>query len=148
MYTPGKIIFFDPFYFKNGAQSKPKYFLVLAKVGTTAVLASLPSSKDYVPRTIAVEHGCIEVPEGCVNCYVFKAGIKITDCGFSFPMDTFLYGQYLDDFEISLLESNYPLVGIDYDVVGELTAEELAAVIKCFGMSATVKRKYKKILTG
>jgi hypothetical protein len=31
MFDEGTIIYFDPFYFKNGNAAKPKYFVVLKK---------------------------------------------------------------------------------------------------------------------
>lgn len=147
MYTAGKLIYFDPFYFKNGSASKPKYFLVLKVVDDKVVLASLPSSKEYIPRQIQVEHGCIEIPEGCISCYVFKANVSITVDGWSFELDTFLYGQWIDDFEIEQLNDQYPVENIDYKIVGELTPEELQNVIKCFSSSASVKRKFKRMLS-
>lgn len=42
MFTPGNILYFTPFYFKNGAPSKNKYFIVLKDVDGQLVLASLP----------------------------------------------------------------------------------------------------------
>lgn len=54
MYSEGNILYFDPFYFKNGAESKPKYFLVLKRIGDHAPLASLPSSKMHLPNFVAI----------------------------------------------------------------------------------------------
>jgi hypothetical protein len=45
------LIYFDPFYFKNGNTAKPKYFVVLKQLGSKSVLASLPTRKDNIPRT-------------------------------------------------------------------------------------------------
>ena len=147
MYTAGNLIYFNPFYFKDGAPSKPKYFLVLKVVDNTAVLASLPSSVDHLPRNIDIQHGCIEIPSGNINCYVFKSNSTITKTGWSFQFDTFLYGQWIDDFNISLLNDIYPVEEIDYEIIGELTETELSAVVDCFARSASVKRKYKKMLS-
>jgi len=57
-----------------------------------------------------------------------------------------LYGLWLDDIPIELLHQNYPISGIDYEIVGELTDFELQEVIKCFASSSVVKRKYKRWL--
>jgi hypothetical protein len=146
MFIPGNIIYFDPFYFKDGSACKPKYFLVIKVIGNNAVLASLPSSIDHLPRHIDSNHGCIEVPEGNINCYVFKSGKVIAKNNWAFPKDTFLYGQWLDDYEIDLLNDIYPVAGIDYSIMGQLTDEELSKVIECFISSASVRRKFKKIL--
>ena len=144
MYTAGNLIYFDPFYFKDGSQSKSKYFLVLKD--NKAVLATLPSSVDHLPRTIAIEHGCIEISEGCINCYIFKSNISITKNNWAFEFDTFLYGQWIDDYNIELLNDIYPVEEIDYRIIGELTDKELKNVIECFVNSSSVKRKYKRIL--
>jgi len=93
LYTPGKLIYFDPFYFKDGNKSKP-----------------------------------------------------ITKDGWSFPFHTMLYGNWLNDFPLELLSRNYPISGVDYEIMGDLTDAELKNVTDCFSNSATVKRKYKKWL--
>ena len=146
MYSAGNLIYFDPFYFKDGSPSKPKYFLVLKVIDETAILASLPSSVDHLPRNIRVEHGCIEIPEGCINCYVFKSNVYITTNGWSFEFDTFLYGQWIDDYAIELLNDIYPVEEIDYQIIGRLTNDELRKVVNCFSSSASVKRKFKRRL--
>lgn len=146
MYIPGNIIYFDPFYFKDGSASKPKYFLVLKIIGSNVILASLPSSKDHLPRHLEINHGCLEVPEGNINCYVFKANNVVTTNNWAFPMDTFLYGQWLDEYEIVQLADIYPVDGIDYQVIGQLTGQELNKLIHCFTQSASVKRKFKRLL--
>ncbi len=133
MYSPGKLIYFDPFYFKSGDHSKPKYFLVLKVVdGGTVVLVSLPSSKRHIPANIPIVHGCLEKPEVGLNCYVFQAHHPITKDGWSFGLDTMLYGIYLDDYLISTLNATYSVPGIDYEVIGKLTDYELAKVVNCF----------------
>jgi hypothetical protein len=84
--------------------------------------------------------------EACINCYIFQANRPITKGGWAFPMNTFLYGQWLDDFPLTVLRANYQIEGVDYEIVGELTDEELRNVIHCFAHSANVKRKYKRLL--
>lgn len=53
LFEEGKVLYFDPFYFKDkvGGQ-KPKYYIVLKKLVDEVVLATLPTSKDFVPSTI------------------------------------------------------------------------------------------------
>jgi hypothetical protein len=146
VYSPGKLIYFDPFQFKDGSPSKPKYFLVLKVIGDHAILASLPSSVNYLPQTQPLNHGCLEIPDACISCYIFEAGRPITTTGWSFPLHTMLYGNWLDDFEVSILKANYPIAGVDYEIIGELTDEELNDIIRCFANSSTVKRKYRRML--
>jgi predicted RNA-binding protein len=40
------------------------------------------------------------------------------------------------------LENIYPIENIDFEIIGTLTEEELAAVTTCFASSASVKQKY------
>jgi hypothetical protein len=147
VYTAGKLIYFDPFHFKDGSQPKPKYFLVLKVIADNAIIASLPSSVNHLPRNQALKHGCLEIPDACINCYIFEPGRPITKSGWSFPLQTMLYGNWLDDFEISVLEANYHIEGVDYEIIGELTENELNGVISCFANSSIVKRKYRRILS-
>jgi hypothetical protein len=146
LYTPGKLIYFDPFYFKDGNKSKPKYFLVLKVVENSVVLACLPSSVNHLPQGQKLAHGCLEIPDACINCYVFEKSRPITKDGWSFPFHTMLYGNWLDDFPLELLSRNYPISGVDYEIMGDLTDAELKNVTDCFSNSASVKRKYKKWL--
>lgn len=146
MFVAGTIIYFTPFYFKNGAASKPKYFIVLKEVDEHYLLASLPSSKIYLPHRIAETHGCKEVPEGCINCYLFEAHRSVCTNGFAFPKLTAVYGQQIDEYEKEKIQANYPLVDVDYEVVGQLLPEELEELLSCLRNSAVVKRRYKKIL--
>lgn len=146
MYTPGKLIFFDPFYFNTGG-SKPKYFLVLKSIGSNVILASLPSSQVHLPANQQINHGCLDVPDSGINCYIFEAGRPITKDGWAFNKNTFLYGMWLDEYEVSVLQSNHPIANVDYEIIGELTDDELQKVIDCFRTSSTVKRKFKRHLT-
>jgi hypothetical protein len=147
MYTDGTIIYFDPFYFKNGSTAKPKYFLVLKRFGSNAILASLPSSKVHLPYYTHSTHGCIDNADSCISCYVFQENKPITKCGWAFELNTFVYGNWIDEFSVSMLEEKYQIEGIDYEIIGQLTDTELNKVIDCFKNSSVVKRKYRKILS-
>lgn len=146
MYSPGKIIYFDPFHFKDGS-SKPKYFLVLKIFNGNAILASLPSSKFHLPQNQSIKHGCLEIKDACISCYIFEAKVPITKTGWFFELNTFLYAQWVDEFIIEELSNHYPLSGIDYEIIGELKDDELKKIIQCFYNSNVIKRKYKRILT-
>jgi hypothetical protein len=146
LYTPGKLIYFNPFYFKDGGD-KPKYFLVIKVINENVILASLPSSKVHLPSALPIEHGCLDVPDSGINCYIFTAKRPITKSGWSFEFNTFLYGLWLDEFNLEILKANHSIEGVDYEIVGELTEEELENIIDCFRNSSSVKRKYKRLLT-
>lgn len=148
MYTVGKLIYFDPFYFNDNKGSKPKYFLVLKLVEDTVLIASLPSSINHLPSQQIIQHGCLEIPEACINCYTFEAGKPIAKNGWYFPKHTFLYGMWLEDYNIKTLEENYQIENVEFEIIGELLDSELEKVIACFVNSTNVKRKYKRILAG
>ena len=52
MFETGTIIYFAPFYFKNGNTAKPKYFVVLKNIENKSVIASLPTRKDSIPQKL------------------------------------------------------------------------------------------------
>ena len=56
-FQEGAILYFDPFIFSDGGSPKPKYFLVLKVMDDACLLASLPTSKDFVPSTVEKIHG-------------------------------------------------------------------------------------------
>jgi len=140
------ILYFDPFYFKNGNKAKAKYFVVLKLIENRAVLASLPTSKDHIPAFQEIQEGCIEIPESNFNCFAISATTCVTECDKCFERKTFLYGQNIDEYEVKLLKELYPLENIDYKIWGKMKKCLFDELICCFRKSKTVKRKYKKIL--
>ena len=110
------------------------------------IVASLPSSQDYVPAFIKKEHGCIDVPSGNFNCYHFAEGVPVTIDGWSFPKPTYIYANWIDTFSLGIFRDVYVLEGIDYEITGRLTAAEFEAVVKCFLSASSIKRKYKRLL--
>ena len=146
MYTEGNIIYFDPFYFKDGVSSKRKYFLVLKNIGDTAILASLPSSVVHLPNFVEIKHGCVNISESCIGCYIFKEKQPITKCGWAFDLNTFLYSNWVDEYDLSVLMGIYQIEGLEYEIIGQLTDVELNNVLDCFRNSSIIKRRYKKLL--
>lgn len=146
MYHKGNIIYFTPFYFKNGNTPKPKYFVVLSVSESETILASLPSSKDYIPRNEEKEFGCIELPNANLNSFVISPNIEVTECGKHFDLPTYLYGHLLDDYKIEVLKSTYTTEDKDYKIWGKMKPELLNEILNCFRNSASVKNKYKKRL--
>ncbi|HEY1869486.1 MAG TPA: hypothetical protein VGG71_00440 [Chitinophagaceae bacterium] len=90
-YSAGELIYFDPFHFKSGKESKPKYFLVLKVINSSVIITSLHSSMAHLPASQQILHGCLEIPDSGINCYVFEALKPITLDGWSFPLHTFCY---------------------------------------------------------
>lgn len=146
MFHEGNIIYFDPFYFKNGNTAKPKYFVVLKMLDHEWLMASLPTRRDSVPESKTVENGCVELPEINLNCFVISNNNEVTECGKRFDFTTYLYGHQIDDYEIAELKQIYPNEGSDYIIWGKMKLEIFEKLIDCFKKSKSVKRKYKNIL--
>lgn len=151
MFKPGNIFYFDPFIFPNGDVPKAKYFLVLKEANQNLILASLPTSKDSVPASIPLKHGCLD--EECINlnCYIFLAGYQIakhpgTSAVFAFPKNTFVYGFRIAEFEISRLEQQIKENVVKVELKGCLFENEYSAIVNCLKASSSVKRKYRKLL--
>lgn len=146
MFEEGNIIYFDPFYFKNGNTAKPKYFVVLKKVDNKNILASLPTRTDSVPQKEEVDNGCIELPKINFNCFVISNNTEVTECGKKFDFKTYIYGHQIDDYDIPSLQEIYPNENTDYVVWGKMKAELFTSLLNCLKTSKSVKRKYRKIL--
>jgi hypothetical protein len=145
MYEPGTLYYFKPFYFADGS-SKPKYFLSLYSDGVTVIVASLPSSVDYVPEHLEKKHGCLNDLPSDFNAYYCSPGMDITIDGWSFPTHTYLYGHWVNTYALSELEATYQVEGVDFEIIGRLKSDELAAIIKCFLSARTLKQKVKRLL--
>ena len=147
MFSEGEILYFDPFYFKNGNTSKAKFFVILKTYSGNCYLASLPTSKDFIPEKFSIEDGCVELPEIDINCFVISSKTVITTCNKYFPLPTFIYGYQIDDYSEEYLKEIYPVEGADFERWGMMKPDIFEAMIDCFKTSKNVKRKYKTILS-
>lgn len=145
MFEKGNLLKFKPFYFKNGAPAKDKFFVVLKNIDGKLVLASLPTSKDHVPSFMTVQHGCIQKPDAMINVFVFMAGEKVTD-SFAFPLNTFIYASDLDEYPVSEFSRQIEAGETDVEVIGKIKTDSYSELIDCLKSSSTLKRKYRKIL--
>lgn len=146
MFEAGNIIYFDPFFFKNGNTAKAKYFVILKTLENSSLIASLPTRKDSTPRNNSIDIGCIEIPELNFNCFVVPNSTVVTTCGKIFDFTTYLYGYPIDDYDINLLLEIYPNEGSDYSIWGKMKDDLFGQLIDCFKNSKAVKRKYKNLL--
>ena len=147
MFAEKDIVYFDPFYFKNGNKAKPKYFVVLKSVGEESIIASLPTRNDHIPEKHMLSYGCVEVPEININCFVISSETIITECGKTFDFPTHIYGSGIDSYEKTALKEIYPIKGTDFTIWGRMTDKSYNELITCLSTSKSVKRKYKKILS-
>jgi hypothetical protein len=148
MFEEGNIIYFDPFYFKNGNTAKPKYFIVLKNDANKNIIASLPTRNDYVPEKEEIENGCIELPEINFNCFVISNTLEVTDCGKIFDFKTHIYGHQIDSYDKTSLKEIYPIEGSDYEIWGKMKSKIFKSLIDCIKNSNSTKRKFKRILNG
>ena len=146
-FQQGSILYFDPFIFPDGGSPKSKYFLVLKRMDDALLLASLPTSKDHVPEYIEKRHGCIERSDISFNCYYFDPSVVICDNGFSFPVETYVYGFRLQTFKLNELLLQEVTDETKIEECGILTRGEYSAIVRCLSLSPTVKRFYRKILS-
>lgn len=142
MFAEGQLLRFDPFLFKNGAPSKPKYYVVLKYMGADLMMASLPTSQDHVPGDLGDVTGCVNFPERGVNAYVMAAGEVVTDAGFAFSLRTYVYGEQVDEYSQSYLDA----MGANVENLGLLPFERLEALRQCLKQSPLIKRRYFKLL--
>lgn len=147
MYTPGNIIYYTPFYFKNGKSScKEKYFIVFHVHGNSVIIAGLPTRVDHVPSFIEKKHGCIKNDSISFCCYFIENGRPITENNWAFPLDTHIYSDEIDEFPKSTFEDIYRIPDVDFKIIGKLKEKELQNMIACFKNSRATKRKVRRIL--
>ena len=144
MFEERNLLYFNEYYFENGNPAKPKYFLVLKSDSNGIMIISLPSSKDYIPASVEKKHGCINIPEKQIGCYFFQNNIQITDCNFSFPLDTYVYAGLITSQTITTIQYIYKPK--DYKLIGKLKENEHSEILTCLKNSPNIKSKYRKIL--
>ncbi|MGL4585132.1 MAG: hypothetical protein ACRCVU_19365 [Flavobacterium sp.] len=146
MFIEGTIVYFDPFYFKNGNTAKAKYFIVLKSDKRTTILASLPTRKDSIPTQNSIANGCVELPLINLNCFVIDINQIVTDCGKCFDFKTHFYGHQIEEYDIQLMRELYQFEGTDFTIWGSMKSDLFKNLIDCFKSSKAVKRKYKQLL--
>lgn len=144
MFEPGNLLYFDPFIFPDGGEPKPKFFIVLGEVDETVLLASLPTSKDHIPSDIEVKSGCLEVAERMVNAFIFQANEVVTDNGFFFDKNTFVYGQAIKTFSTVAFAEQKLAGETEIKLKGKLKDEVFTALIHCLKNSDAVRKRFKK----
>ncbi len=146
MFQEGEIVYFTPFYFKNGNTAKNKFFIVIKIEGNRTILASLPSSINHAPSIVNALHGCVNHDDRCFNCYVFEPTRPICTNGFAFELATYVYGYEIEEYEIVTLNLVYGIEGVDFERKGILLPEEYHALLDCIKNSKSVKNRIKRRL--
>ena len=146
MFEPGNLLYFDPFIFPDGGEPKPKFFVVLGEVDETVLLASLPTSKDHIPSDVEVTSGCLEIAERMVNAYIFMANEVVTENGFFFEKNTFIYGQNIKTYNTAIFLQQQIAKQIEITEKGKLKNDVFTALKECLKNSDAVRKKFKKNL--
>lgn len=147
MFTAGQILFFKPFYFKDGGEPQDKYFVVLKNIESKVVIASLPTSKIKAESLMTIKHGCVNIDERKFNCYVFEKDRRICDNGFSFPRHTYIFGNHVQDYPIAYLTADGKMkLNVDYNVQGVLTKSEFKEIYECVANSNSTINKIRRLL--
>ena len=61
-------------------------------------------------------------------------------------MNTYVYGNEVEDYKMELLSSVYGIEGVDYEILGQLLENEFEALYNCIKNSKSVKNKIKRLL--
>lgn len=146
MFEPGNLLYFNPFIFPDGGDPKPKFFVVLGEIDETVLLASLPTSKDHIPSDVEVKSGCLEIAERMVNAYIFMANEEVTDNGFFFDKNTFIYGQNIKSYNSVAFLSQIISGETVIEQKGKLRDEIFSALKDCLKNSDAVRNRYKQYL--
>lgn len=148
LFKEGHVLYFNPFHFNDatGGQ-KPKYYIVLKKMDDEIVLATLPTSKDFIPTAIEKVHGCLDYPDINFNCYYYPADYAVCTNGFGFPRETYVYGYRLQTHNTSDFASLVTGGETSISMMGCLNQEEYKAIVDCMKQSPAVKRVYRNVLS-
>lgn len=146
MFEEGQLLYFEPFFFKNGNPDKNKYFVVLKVLSDEILLASLPTSQDHLPSAHATSSGCISDAGNRINAFVFNGGEPATETSFAFPLRTYIYGEQLDDYPLSVFEMWRKLGKSRIHNKGKLLRHLYDELVGCLKASSVVKRKYRRML--
>lgn len=141
MYQDGDLLKFSPFVFKSGDQPKTKYFIVLRHIDDKLLMACLPTSKDHIPADAMVVRGCVDIPERCVNAFVFNPADRVTP-SFSFPLPTFVYGEQVDEYEQKYLDE----MDSEVEYLGRIERSVFKDLKDCLKKAVLLRRKYRKYL--
>lgn len=146
MFEPGNLLYFNPFIFPDGGDPKPKFFVVLGEVEETVLLASLPTSKDHIPSDVEVTSGCLEIPERMVNAYTFLANEVVTENGFFFERNTFIYGQNIKTYNTTAFTEQEKAGDTEIELKGKIKSDLFTALKDCLRNSDAVRKRFKQYL--
>ena len=93
-----------------------------------------------------VKSGCLEIPERMVNAYTFLANEVVTDNGFFFEKNTFIYGQNIKTYNTIAFSEQEKAGETEIELKGKLKADLFTALKDCLRNSDAVRKRFKQYL--
>ncbi len=113
MFEEGFIIYFTPFYFKNGNTPKNKYCIILKHTKDESIYL-LTTRSNKIPKHLMNDDYCISDDEINFSCFAFPINLEVTDCGKRFDFKTYCYTDSIDSFAINVMSEKYPTEDKDF----------------------------------
>lgn len=138
-----KLLYLKGFYYTADGRPQHKYCLILKMNQDDMLLVNLPSSQHHFPFPEQnTKAGCIQLEDAGMNIYCFLQGMVCTDLNHAFEMDTFLYGHWVQDWDLTAYQATAGSGSItDCGVVDDAT---YIAILQCLSNSGDTKRLYKR----
>jgi hypothetical protein len=147
LFVERQVLFFRPFYFKDGGAPENKFFVILKNIDNVSIVASLPTKVNNAKSLINIPHGCINIDDRKFSCYIFEAGRPVCENGFYFKLPTHMYGDQVNDYQLdSITKGGTIKEGVEYDVAGFLTEVEFTDIYKCLSDNNSTKGRIKRLL--
>ncbi|MGQ8335664.1 hypothetical protein ACUNWD_03880 [Sunxiuqinia sp. A32] len=142
MFSAGNLLLIRNFELNSGI-TKDKFLIVIAEINeSTKIVASFTTSQAYINQS-DIKPGCIKTETK--HCYHFPKGKVISDCGFSFRKDTFVFLFHnVIDFDIQILQAKYPHNEIE--VMCKLSDDEYCDLLYCVYNGPFVSKKVKRTI--
>ena len=140
MFDRGNILYIENYRLSNG-NIKPKYFIVLENLAGEAIIATLPTSQQYIDQEF-INKGCIKQHQ--THAYYFPRGVAICENQFSFSLNTFvLFRDNIFKESLELFTTKYPENKIE--IKGKLISREYSDLIYCMYKSNVLRPDIERI---
>ena len=91
MFQPSKVLRISNFIFEGDYEARDKYIIVLQIVDKepNTLLLSFTTTKQHLPDSL-LNFGCVRQTENNIHSFYLPLNTIISDCGYSFPEETFI----------------------------------------------------------
>lgn len=90
--------------------------------------------------------GCLEIPERMVNAYTFLANEVVTESGFFFERNTFIYGQNIKTYNTTAFTEQEKAGDTEIELKGKIKSDLFTALKDCLRNSDAVRKRFKQYL--